>query len=485
MVHQAGEEVLRRPKKIVICCDGTWQNKDNGWEKDGIFDFTGHPQIPSNVTRIARALLPENSAGHPQIVYYQAGVGTGYGLTNTLLGGATGAGLSENIREAYAFLADNYMDGDDLFFIGFSRGAYTARSIAGMVSSVGLLTKEAMAGFYDIFKDYENAGEKAYKPRYPKTHSEFKLERSSDEAHEYLQAYKAELLRNKLIRDVDIKAIGVWDTVGSLGIPVHPLFQKTIGAASLSEYRFYNTGLDNNVHNAFHALALDETRASFTPTLWSLPPGCTTNLKQIWFPGAHSSVGGSYKDTSIADLSLAWMMSQLRPWLDFSPSYLPDQHALNLKYIAKMQAAGTKPQYPSWRFGVGKIYNPNDGFFRIGGAIDRTPGRYHRTSYDGEVLPETLERTGERVHVSVRAMFDFDGVDAFGKAYVEGNKSLVGWKRVREIDSKDGGEGEERVRYEYEGTDEGSEGRVMEEDELGFYEVQLLALDKEMAAQLM
>ena len=108
------------------------------------------------MTRICRAILPESEDGIPQITYYQAGVGTEDSLWDHLYGGGTGAGLSENIREAYAFLSANYLPGDEIFLLGFSRGAFTARSIASMICSVGILTHRGMADFYEIFEDWEN-----------------------------------------------------------------------------------------------------------------------------------------------------------------------------------------------------------------------------------------------------------------------------------------------------------------------------------------
>jgi uncharacterized protein (DUF2235 family) len=156
---------------------GTWQNSDNGFEKEGFFS-TGKLQTPSNVTRIARAIKPyhdDPSTGiaKNQIVYYQAGVGTG-GTWDKIAGGATGEGLSEHIREAYGFLANNYQapdaenEGDEIFLIGFSRGAFTARSVGGLIGRIGILTKTGMGNFYNIFKDYEKSWESDWEKDYMK-----------------------------------------------------------------------------------------------------------------------------------------------------------------------------------------------------------------------------------------------------------------------------------------------------------------------------
>lgn len=151
----------------MLISAGTWQDSDNGWEP-GKWGQPGKLQNPSNVTRIARAIKPQDQSLHPQIVYYQAGIGTGIGLYDHLVGGGTGMGLSENIREAYAFLAANYQpadvdDGhetcaaDKIFLIGFSRGAFTARSLGGFIGAVGILTKKAIPWFYQCFQDWEKA----------------------------------------------------------------------------------------------------------------------------------------------------------------------------------------------------------------------------------------------------------------------------------------------------------------------------------------
>lgn len=197
------------PKKLIVLCDGTWQNADVGWEKDHFWE-AGHPQIPTNVTRISRAILPESETG-PQIVYYQNGVGSqSYSYTDQFLGGGLAIGLSENVREAYGFLAHNYNgpSDDEIYLFGFSRGAFTARSVAGMICSIGLLTKDSMKYFYYVFEDFENAGRDGYVAKLPGALPEFVLSKNSATVDEYLAEYKAKLLKLGLTRDVRIDAIG-------------------------------------------------------------------------------------------------------------------------------------------------------------------------------------------------------------------------------------------------------------------------------------
>ncbi len=118
------------------------------------------------MTRICRALQSESDNGTAQIIYYQAGIGTEAGFLNHIYGGGTGAGLSENIREAYAFIVNNYKPNDEIFLIGFSRGAFTARSIGAIINCIGLLTTKGMSNFYHIFKEWENQDNRRYRSRW-------------------------------------------------------------------------------------------------------------------------------------------------------------------------------------------------------------------------------------------------------------------------------------------------------------------------------
>ena len=147
------------------CLSFSKQNSDNGFVRSSYlpWDTNGHLQNPSNVTRICRAVQRESDDGIMQITYYQAGIGTEAGFLDHIYGGGTGAGLSENIREAYAFIVKNHKPKDEIFLIGFSRGAFTARSIAGLIGCVGLLTIQGMSYFYHIFKEWENQYNTGYR----------------------------------------------------------------------------------------------------------------------------------------------------------------------------------------------------------------------------------------------------------------------------------------------------------------------------------
>ncbi|KAF3347560.1 hypothetical protein HYQ45_004972 [Verticillium longisporum] len=159
------------PKRLIVCCDGTWFNSDDGYNKPIFGKKRGALQVPSNVTRISRCFKRTCDDGRVQIINYQSGIGTGSNTADTLIGGAFGSGISMRIKEAYSFLAANYFDGDEIILIGFSRGAFTARSVAGMISKLGLLTREGVEMFYPIFKDMQHwkspQGGKKYRDKFP------------------------------------------------------------------------------------------------------------------------------------------------------------------------------------------------------------------------------------------------------------------------------------------------------------------------------
>ncbi|KAF4552019.1 Alpha/beta hydrolase domain-containing protein 1 [Elsinoe fawcettii] len=409
-----------RPKKLIVCCDGTWMNSNS--EQRG---------APSNVTRLAkRAILPVDAEGNPQVVFYQAGIGTGFGPSSQLLGGGTGRGFSENVREAYSFLAVNYNGvfdlGDKIFLIGFSRGAYTARNLGGLLSQFGLLKKERIDWFYDIFSDWQNAGKAKHKPQFWSKWSQYEKEHgrsgltlktaSGDPhvVHDYIDEYRTALIAIGWTREVKISAIGVFDTVGALGVPVNPILQKVFRLpAFLHKYMFVDTSLNNNILHAFQALALDEFRAPFNPSIWERSPHCNTNLKQTWFPGAHSSIGGAYSDRDISNITMAWMMDHLGgdeqkrqgtwdalDWLEYDPDYLPEQLAHNLEYQRKR--GGER----AWAEGA--IHDSLTLPHLFTGRIVRKPGRTRPTIPATDFIDETrlLRETNERVHASVRVRID-------------------------------------------------------------------------------
>jgi hypothetical protein len=260
-----------RYRRLIICCDGTWNWPESRRE--------------TNVVRLLRAITPEHDRG-AQIVHYHQGVGTG-NLIDRIVGGGSGVGLSASVKACYGFLVDNYREGDEIFLFGFSRGAYVVRALGGMIGKVGLLNKWEMDRFSEAWDWY-------WRPR--------RLRRSS-QLDEIAPARR---------KEIEIECIGVWDTVGALGIP-----GSRFCAAS---YAFHDTELGTAVRHAFQALAIDERRGNFQAAVWmpSAKSAARTDcagvpqvLRQMWFPGVHSNIGGGYPEHGLSDTALLWMLAQL------------------------------------------------------------------------------------------------------------------------------------------------------------------------------
>ena len=270
-------------KRIVVCCDGTWNTPDKC--RDGVYAIT-------NVARVALGTPLIGADGREQAVYYDKGVGTG--KFDILRGGVFGWGLSRNIRKAYAFLIRCYEPGDDIFLFGFSRGAYTVRSLAGLIRNSGLLKRNFEEKIGEAYELYRRPGG-VEKPR----------------------SNRMTLFRKSFSHDTRIHFIGVWDTVGALGVPM------LINIPFLSRrWTFHDVKLSTHVDNAFHALAVDEHRKPLTPAIWEQQAdslalrrgGRPQRLEQVWFAGSHSDVGGGYpeNESGLSRLSLEWMAERAR-----------------------------------------------------------------------------------------------------------------------------------------------------------------------------
>ncbi|KAF2445269.1 hypothetical protein P171DRAFT_473106 [Karstenula rhodostoma CBS 690.94] len=388
-------------KRLIVACDGTWLNSDNGM-------VNGKLSVPSNVTRMSRAIKAVSQDGVPQIVNYHFGVGSSGGRLNRIISGATGEGLGDNVREAYSFLANNYHPGDEIFLLGFSRGSFTARAIAGLIGEVGLLTKKGLNALPEVFEDVQHRRDPKYVPKNPDMPFPHKPSANSPR-------YADELERRGLTRlDIRIKVIAVWDTVGSLGTPRFGFLQKLkLQTAESKEMSFYDTKLSNCVENAFQALALDEKRQAFSPAVWEKPPGNKTTLRQVWFPGAHSNVGGGYDDQQLANITLAWMMSQLAPFLDMRDEYLFELEEENERYY-KREGQVIRP----WSFG--EIYNSATGVYALSGTGIRTPGHYMETDpFTGRPTDRPLTYTNEYIHASARTRVRLGGPGPADRSFYE------------------------------------------------------------------
>jgi hypothetical protein len=367
--------------------------------------------------------------GIPQVVHYQAGVGSIGGPLSRVFGGAVGAGLKENVLEAYSYLAINYKAGDEIFLLGFSRGAYTARSVGGMIGDLGLLTKEGLPYFPEIFEDYQHRHDSRYVPKFVDV--PFPDKPPFDDPR-----YLEELERREFtVRGIPIKAIGVWDTVGSLGVPRVP-FLENLGLQSrrMRGFSFWDTQLYEGIENAFQALALDERRAPFAPALWEKGSRNTrTNLKQVWFPGVHSNIGGGYDDQDISNITLAWMMSRLEPFIDFRHDYIQSVYASNRAYYKR-----TDQKTRWWSFG--EIYNSMTGVFALAGTKIRTPGNYYRVDpTTGRPTNKLLKNTNEYIHASARSRTGLGGPGIQDRGVYE-SRALREWQFSTQDPSTDGKE---------------------------------------------
>jgi len=269
-------------KRIIICCDGTWNTPDK--EENNI-------PCETNVVKIADAVKESAGDSTRQLLYYHPGVGTRGSLFHRIFDGATGTGISQNILDAYRYLILTYEPGDELFMLGFSRGAFTVRSLAGLIRNSGILQPKMI---HMIGRAY-----RLYKSRKLSAHP------NSKEAVLFRKTYA--------VADITpIKFIGVWDTVGALGNPL--LINTVLSKFSFSILgnQFHDTDLSSHISFAYQALAIDEKRRSFQPTLWKKQTGSLHQvLKQEWFAGVHSNIGGGYPSTGLSDIALRWMVKNL------------------------------------------------------------------------------------------------------------------------------------------------------------------------------
>lgn len=273
-------------RRLIICNDGTWNSPD---------DEDRGKVKPTNITKLSRAINPKDSAGISQVVFYDEGVGTGFG--EKILGGITGYGLSKNILDSYRFLCHNYAEGDEIYIYGFSRGAFTSRSLVGLINRVGIVAKD------DVF----------YLPR---LFDLYKGQAADDEINDFYERKK--IKRNK----PKIKILGVFDTVGALGIPIRKI-NDIAADFDLIDYQFHDVKLANIVEYAYHAIAVDEQRVPFAPTLWKEKPANTKEMEQRWFAGVHSNIGGGYNPDDFANVALNYMVVKSKArGLDFDDNYL-------------------------------------------------------------------------------------------------------------------------------------------------------------------
>lgn len=246
--------------------------------------------------RLRSLCAPKGKDGISQQIYYDPGVGTRLG--ERVLGGMIGLGIDENVRKAYEWLVENYEDEDSIFIFGFSRGAFTARSLAGLLSICGLVKPGAPLCVGQLYTRYRHVD---------RNRGSIRSIRDSAKGGALPQTLEEKWLLS-YSRPVDITMIGVWDTVAALDLP------------GIGIHEFLDPNLRHDVLNAFHALAIDENRRKFAPTLWTqsspLKDGYPkilrdfSSVEQRWFAGAHANVGGGYPNDKLPQASLRWLASK-------------------------------------------------------------------------------------------------------------------------------------------------------------------------------
>jgi uncharacterized protein (DUF2235 family) len=327
-------------KKIIICADGTWEFKHGSFIKP----------VDTNVSKMYLAIKDTPD----QVKYYDAGDGTGnVGEIEHLVQGITGDDLQQKMQGCFNAIVKNFTEGDKIYLFGFSRGAYTIRSLGGMICDIGIPTKNLTATTFDECMT-------AYR--------ELDLDKKNSMLIALNQKYS--------LFSPGIEMIGVWDTVGALGIPL-----KLFAGLNEKEYGFLDTTLHKDIKNAVQAIAIDEERVEFEPTLWTnfdgSPKENDNQVTQVWFPGVHNDVGGGEVDNGrLANIPLFWMMTHaMRVGVGIDSNYLNS-------IISGLSIDRISPIHSSWDviFGLPKKrVIPDNGY--ISNTI-----KYLGESYKGVVF---------------------------------------------------------------------------------------------------
>ena len=271
--------IAKQPKKrLSVFLDGTFNAVDDN----------------TNVWRLKSVCAAKGADGLDQLVYYSRGV-------NGFWGGTVGEGLDDLIKGGYEWLIDQYEPGDEVFIFGFSRGAYAARSLSGLITKCGLLKSGGALGVKQLYARYQQS----------EADTIWQLWDNGDGGKN-----ADERLLIKYSQRIPIKLVAVWDTVGALGLPF-----GNIPGVSRSSFGWLHTGLRVPIQNAFHAMAIDEHRHAFAPTLWTVrrpkdpnavvpAPRSLESVEQRWFVGAHANVGGGYPSDLLAQVPLRWIMKK-------------------------------------------------------------------------------------------------------------------------------------------------------------------------------
>lgn len=253
------------PKNIVVFSDGTGQEGGKG-----------------NNTNVYKLFNMVEDRTSDQLAFYDRGLGTGW---RKVSGSVGGAGISKNILECYEFLFNNYNAGDQIYLFGFSRGATTVRSLSGFIHMFGILPKSRPELIKQAFKIYKTKNKK----------------KRNRKAANFLSKHHTMWTK--------IQFLGVWDTVAALGLPLKPL-DVILDKIPAFRHDFHDLTLSKSVIHARHALAIDDERLTFHPTLWDAEIKESQTIKQVWFCGMHTDVGGGYAEQGLSDIALLWMVKE-------------------------------------------------------------------------------------------------------------------------------------------------------------------------------
>lgn len=288
-------------KRLVFCFDGSWNRLS--------------APNPTNVVITAQSVSPVAKDGMRQIIHYDPGVGTG--VNDKWTGGLFGGGLIDKIVDGYTFLVFNYEPGDEIFVFGFSRGAFTARAFVGMVRQVGILQRKHATRIGDaveLYKQHKPGDGHDTEPLL-RFRAEFSPQLCIDEEEDAWRVANLPGYKTGAAAVLRIKYVGVWDTVAAIGVPTDLFFAKYAN----KDEQYFDSDLSPLVVSARHAVAIDEDRTTFAPTLWpnfedlnaslGYPPAAPdAPYQQKWFPGHHGSVGGGGDIRGLSDRALVWIL---------------------------------------------------------------------------------------------------------------------------------------------------------------------------------
>ena len=346
-------------KRIILCLDGTWNHNR------AKSSFT-------NVLKLAQSILASDSNGIQQVCHYVEGIASADGEWLQFLKGGVGYGVSDRIRKAYAILVEAYEPGDEIFLVGFSRGAFEARSLGALITLFGIAKPGSAFAMANAWSVYRNGKSK----RDPAALAEIRAG-----AH----------------YPVPIKCVAVWDTVGNLGNPF------VAGGLIARSFRFHDMRLSPNIEVALHALSIDELRGPFRPLLWTLPkgqaPAAHQHVEQVWFAGTHADVGGGHRETALSDTALLWMAERLQA----KTGLALDMHKLG--HMTRPDALGAQHSVAEGRIFSWSGLFP---FIRlIKQAVDGIPPlrRALVGAWRSNKLSPEVETVNESIHESVAQRF--------------------------------------------------------------------------------